>query len=72
MRLPIEYRFGGDEVFVRRDERTGEVILSEHEGTQFWDELFEMLDAIEVPDDFMSTRPMNQPPGDRDLFGPES
>jgi antitoxin VapB len=29
VRLPIEYRFESDEVFIRKDENTGEVILSE-------------------------------------------
>ena len=28
VRLPAEFRFEGDEVFVHRDERTGDVILS--------------------------------------------
>jgi antitoxin VapB len=28
VRLPAEYRFEGTEVFIRRDPRTGDVILS--------------------------------------------
>jgi len=28
VRLPAEFRFEGDEVYIRRDERTGNVILS--------------------------------------------
>jgi antitoxin VapB len=27
-RLPVEFRFDGKEVFVRRDDKTGDVILS--------------------------------------------
>lgn len=32
VRLPAEYRFKGDKVFIRRDEKTGDVILSEKPG----------------------------------------
>ncbi len=28
VRLPSEFRFEGEEVFIRRDEKTGDVILS--------------------------------------------
>jgi len=28
VRLPVEFRFDGDEVYIRRDPRTGNVILS--------------------------------------------
>jgi antitoxin VapB len=31
IRLPAEFRFSGAEVFIRRDERTGEVVLTPKE-----------------------------------------
>lgn len=30
VRLPVEFRFEGDEVLIRRDPETGDVILSPH------------------------------------------
>ena len=63
MRLPAEFRFEGDEVFVRRDDRTGDVILSPRRGVSTWDEFFKHRDASKarIPSDFMSERPLNTP-----------
>jgi antitoxin VapB len=52
VRLPAAYRFEGTEVFVRRDEETGDVILSSKPNN--WDEFLEALKDLEVPDDFLS------------------
>ena len=71
VRLPAEFRFEGNEVYVTRDEITGDVILSRRPGAKVWGDFFEMMHSIEVPDDFMSDRPMNQPPRERDLFAGE-
>jgi antitoxin VapB len=60
VRLPAEFRFDGDEVFVRRDERTGDVILSSKAGWSTWDEYFEQRDVASVPAQFMATRPLNK------------
>jgi len=49
--IPAEYRFRSSEVSVRRDPRTGDIILSEGPGT--WAEVFAALDAAHVPDDFL-------------------
>jgi antitoxin VapB len=54
VRLPAEFRFEGNEVFVTRDERTGDVVLSNRPGTKVWREFFEMLDSIDIPEDFMA------------------
>jgi len=35
VRLPMEFRFDVDEVFIRRDECTGDVILSTRPGSNF-------------------------------------
>jgi antitoxin VapB len=52
VRLPAAYRFEGTEVYVRRDEETGDVILSSKPNN--WDEFLEALKDLEVPDDFLS------------------
>jgi antitoxin VapB len=71
VRLPAEFRFEGSEVYVTRDEITGDVILSRRPGAKVWGDFFEMMRFIDVPDDFMADRPMNQPPRERDLFAEE-
>lgn len=43
VRLPQEFRFKGNEVYIRRDEKTGDIILSEKVGS--WDEFFALVDA---------------------------
>jgi antitoxin VapB len=71
VRLPAEFRFDGDEVFVRKDERTGDVILSaKRTGWTTWSEYFELRDAGgAVPDEFMADRPLNAPAAAKALFG---
>jgi antitoxin VapB len=54
VRIPAEYRFHADEVFVRRDPQSGDLILSEAPGG--WDEIFAALDDAGFPDDFMADR----------------
>ena len=54
VRIPAEYRFSTDEVFVRRDPQSGGVILSETSGS--WAEVFAALDEAGFPDDFLSDR----------------
>jgi len=71
VRLPAEFRFDGDEVYATRDEVTGDVVLSDRPGTKVWSDFFEMMHAIDVPEEFMADRPMNRPPLERDLFPEE-
>jgi antitoxin VapB len=72
VRLPAEFRFDGDEVFVRRNERTGDVILSRKSGWSTWQEYFENRDAGKaVPPEFMRDRPLNAPLTDKTLFRDE-
>jgi antitoxin VapB len=54
VRLPAEFRFEGTEVFVRRDARTGDVILSRR--PESWASFFEPADRAGVPNDFLSGR----------------
>lgn len=68
VRLPAEFRFEGDEVYATRDERTGDVMLSNRPGAQSWAEFFEFMASVPVPIDFMADRPLNAPPRERALF----
>lgn len=54
VRIPAEFRFSADEVFIRRDPQTGDLILSEAPST--WDEIFAALDEAGFPADFMADR----------------
>ena len=49
--IPDEFRFRGKEVFVRRDARSGDLILSE---TKSWEEIFAALDEANLPDNFLT------------------
>jgi len=69
VRLPAEFRFeGSDEVYVRRDAVTGDVILSATPARSTWTDFFAFRDQAAVPQDFMAERPLNEPMGSRDLF----
>ena len=56
VRLPAEFRFEGDEVEIRRDPETGEVILSQkRKRTGSWDEFLEAVSKVrpeDVPEGF--------------------
>ena len=66
VRLPVEFRFEGSEVFIRRDPKSGDVILSRKPDS--WDGLFEFHSKGYVPDDFMGPADRDQRPHDRDPF----
>jgi antitoxin VapB len=66
VRLPAAFRFEGKEVFIRKDEKTGDVILSAKPRT--WDGFFEARAAADVPDDFLSPEERDQGTHDRDPF----
>ncbi|HBF09954.1 MAG TPA: AbrB family transcriptional regulator [Gammaproteobacteria bacterium] len=65
LRLPVDYRFDCEEVFIRRDPETGDIILSRKPGS--WQDFFEMMDNEQVPVDFMSDRD-NAIAEEKDLF----
>lgn len=70
VRLPAEFRFEGvDEVYVTRDDATGDLTISSLPGAKVWDEFFEKWKDFEVPEEFMATRPCNVLPVERNLFG---
>lgn len=56
VRLPAEFRFAGEEVYVRRDPRTGDVILSTRPQLS-WSEFMRLRESFgPVPDDFLAER----------------
>ena len=65
VRLPVNFRFDCEEVFIRKDPETGDVIISKKPGS--WDDFFNLVDAVEIPDDFLAERD-NESPQERDLF----
>ena len=72
VRLPAQFRFQGDEVYISRDEDSGDVILSQKPGVQAWTEFFEQVHAQTAECNFMEERPMNEPPLERNLFAGEA
>jgi antitoxin VapB len=54
VRLPADFRFEGDEVDVRRDHVTGDVILSKSPPT--WDDYFDWIKTLDLPNDFLTER----------------
>jgi antitoxin VapB len=65
VRLPMEFRFDGTEVFIRRNLETGEVVLSPKPAS--WQEFFALAERTEIPGDFMNDRE-NQLAQERNLF----
>ena len=55
VRIPAEFRFKTDEVYVRRDPQSGDLILSESP-VKTWAEVFKALDDAKFPDDFLEDR----------------
>jgi antitoxin VapB len=54
VRIPAEFRFSKDEVYVRQDPQTGDLILSESPSS--WQEIFAALDEANFPPEFMADR----------------
>lgn len=52
VRIPAEFRFQTDEVFIRRTDK-GEIVLSTKPEKKSLKEVFALLDAAGVPDDFI-------------------
>ncbi len=67
VRLPAEFRFESDNVFISRDPLTGNVILSTT-ALDTWDGFIALRDRSKVPEDFMSARPANKLLETREVF----
>lgn len=65
VRLPKDFRFDGDEVYISRDEMTGNVILSKKPlKTTHWDEVFQAIGTLTANDvaGFLDTPKDDRPP----------
>lgn len=71
VRLPSEFRFEGDEVYVTRDDATGDVVLSNRPGAKIWSEFFELVHTLDDTTDYMSDRPLNGLVQERGIFDDE-
>jgi antitoxin VapB len=65
VRLPVDFRFDCDEVYISHDLDTGDVVLSKKPGD--WADFFALVDTTPVPQDFMADREQEDSP-QRDLF----
>lgn len=54
VRLPAAFRFDCNEVYIRKDPATGDVILSRKPGS--WSDFFALVKTLDVPEDFMDDR----------------
>ena len=59
VRLPAAFRFDSKEVFIDRNPRTGDVILSRKPAN--WSEVFAALDRAGVPEDLLADRDRSLP-----------
>jgi antitoxin VapB len=66
VRRPAAYRFNAKEAYIRRDNATGDVILSTKRHT--WDGFFAALKGAAVPADFLDKRERRQAARKRDPF----
>ena len=66
VRLPADFRFDGDEVFIEKDPITGDVILSSK--PQDWDDLFSLIQNESAPDNFLNEKEREQVNDRRDPF----
>lgn len=57
--IPAEYRFTSDEVYVRRDPQSGDLILSQAPAS--WEEIYAALDHAGFPEDFLADRAQGEP-----------
>ncbi len=62
VRLPKGFDFvGGGEVFLQRDETTGDVLISQRPGSGAWTGFFGLVRTIEESPPYRIDRPLNQP-----------
>lgn len=66
VRLPLQYRFDGSEVFIRREPATGDVVLSRRPDS--WAGFFALDATTKVPANFISKADRNQGRNKRDPF----
>ena len=67
VRLPKAFRVESDEVWIRKNEATGEITLIPKKSAERLDALFKLIEAAEVPKEFLAERD-NQPGEFRKIF----
>lgn len=65
VRIPAEYRFTSEQVYIRRNPQSGEIILSERPLQQSLTEIFALIDAAGGAEDLLKDRDIT-PPQERD------
>jgi antitoxin VapB len=68
VRLPVGFRFEGDEVFIRQDEQTGDVILSRKPQSLAEFFVFARVQKVNVPGDFLDKEERQTALQNRDPF----
>ena len=64
VRIPAQFRISSREVYIRRNNQNGDIILSQNPGTL--QDILTALDDLGVPDDFLSSGERAQvPPHER-------
>lgn len=66
VRIPLEFRLPGDEVYIRRDAVTGDIVLSAKPNS--WDALLALHAEDDGCPDFMGPDDRSAIPADRDPF----
>jgi antitoxin VapB len=56
VRLPKAFRLAGDEVWISKNEATGEIILTPKKALSEIDALFQLIESAEVPETFLAER----------------
>jgi len=70
VRLPAEFRFqGAREVYIRRNEVSGDIVLSVRPDGERWAEFFAFRNLNAAPTEFMADRPLNEPLFPRESLG---
>jgi len=68
VRLPANCRFEGGEVFIHRDLKSGDVILSAQPDS--WDDFFNLLKTTHAPEDFLNQAERSEQLNRRNLRDP--
>ena len=56
VRLPKDFRLAGDEVWISKNEATGEITLTPKKAVSEIDALFQLIESAEVPETFLAER----------------
>jgi antitoxin VapB len=67
VRLPAEFRFDQDEVYIHRN-AFGDVVLSIRPDSSNWDAFFLVVQGIDPADEFLRERPLNVVPKAEGVF----